>query len=274
MRDFLQARLGKRTDVDAALSKGLFVDAHGRPWRPEDPYRPNAFVWFHRTRAPESPVPGALTVLYRDDRIVVVDKPHFLATTPRGVHVTESVVAKLRVRLGLDELAPAHRLDRLTSGVLLLTTAKRWRGPYATLFADGLATKTYEALACVPPGTAFPVSVTGRIEKHRDSLQAALVPGEPNSESLIELVEARAGIGRFRLSPRTGKTHQLRLHMASIGAPILNDPLYPDVADVEPNDFSRPLQLVARTLAFSDPIDQSPRRFDSAAVLSWPEVCP
>ncbi len=270
--DFLLDRLPAEAPVAEMLEAGEFVDQTGRPWHTEDAYRPNAFIWFHRHLAPEPPVPFEIGVLYADERIVVVDKPHFLATTPRGVHVRETVLVRLRESLSLPELAPAHRLDRLTAGVLLLTTQRRYRAAYAELFQTQQVQKTYEALAPYDPSLEFPRRVTNRIEKPRGSLQAVVTDGEPNADSLIELVETRGPNACYRLTPATGKTHQLRVHLAGLGLPIIGDPLYPDVRDVNADDFSTPLQLVARSLAFTDPIDQTPREYSSHFALEWPQV--
>jgi tRNA pseudouridine32 synthase/23S rRNA pseudouridine746 synthase len=207
-----------------------------------------AHVYFYRELRDEVLVPFDIPVLYRDDDIVVVDKPHFLATMPRGRHVAQSAVVRLRRELDLPELSPAHRLDRLTAGVLLLTTRRELRGRYQTLFSRGEVHKTYLARAAVDHTRDFPIAVRNRIIKHRGQLQAVVEPGEPNAETLIE----HLGDGRYRLTPRTGRTHQLRLHMASLGLPIDNDPLYPDVLDVAPDDFARPLQLLAQRLEFAD----------------------
>ena len=271
MGEFLGDRLAAGVDVADLLARGEFVDAAGRPWSGAAPYRPNAFVWFHRPLPPEPPVPFPVEILHTDERIVVVDKPPFLATTPRGVHVRESVVARLRESLGLPDLAPAHRLDRLTAGVLVLTTGRRHRAAYAGLFQNRSASKTYEAIAPVVPEVAFPRRVVGRIEKRRGHLQAEVVPGAPNAETLIDLVETRGAWGRYRLTPVTGKTHQLRLHMSALGVPIAGDPLYPRVLDVADDDFGTPLRLVARRLAFADPVDGTPRVYTSRIALSWPE---
>jgi tRNA pseudouridine32 synthase/23S rRNA pseudouridine746 synthase len=271
MRDFLLARFPSVVPVETMLASGAFVDAGGRPWTGEEPYRPNAFVWFRRQLVPEPVVPFAVEVLHRDDRIVVVDKPHFLATTPRGTHVTETVLVRLRDALGLPELAAAHRLDRLTAGVLVLTAHREHRGAYAGIFQAREVEKTYEALARFDPTLDFPRVVAGRIEKRRGSLQAEVVAGEPNAETLIELVEARGGYARYRLTPSTGKTHQLRVQLAALGLPILGDSLYPRVLDVADDDFTTPLQLVARRLRFIDPIDGTPRDYTSKIALDWPE---
>jgi tRNA pseudouridine32 synthase/23S rRNA pseudouridine746 synthase len=222
-----------------------------------------AYVYFYRELPDEVPVPFDIPVLYRDDDIVVVDKPHFLATMPRGRHVAQTAVVRLRRELDLPELSPAHRLDRLTAGVLLLTTRREVRGAYQSLFARGEVRKTYLARAAVNPELKLPTLLRSRIVKLRGKLQAVDEPGEPNAETLVE----HLGDGLYRLTPRTGRTHQLRVHMASIGLPIDNDPLYPDVVDVASDDFSRPMQLLAHSLEFRDPVGGHQREFVSRRMV-------
>jgi tRNA pseudouridine32 synthase/23S rRNA pseudouridine746 synthase len=270
MHDFLVDRLPAEVPVGERLRNGEFVDHAGHPWTGEEPYRPNAFVWFHRPVRPEPAVPFPVEVLHADDRIVVVDKPHFLATTPNGTHVRETALVRLRDSLGLPELTPVHRLDRLTAGVLVLTTRREHRGVYADLFQTRSVEKSYEALASFDSNLELPRRVADRIEKRRGSLQAEVVAGEPNAETMVELVETRGRFARYLLTPLTGKTHQLRVHMAGLGLPIVGDPLYPTVEDVDPDDFTTPLQLVARRLRFTDPIDQTPREYTSRFALEWP----
>lgn len=271
MGEYLAQRLPSEAPVAQMLAAGEFVDQAGRPVAGDEPYRPHTLIWFHRELAPEAPAPFEVKILHADERIVVVDKPHFLATTPRGVHVRETVLVRLREALGLPELAPAHRLDRLTAGVLVLTTRREFRAAYAGLFQTQQVAKTYLALARFDRGLEFPRRELGRIEKRRGHLQAELVEGEPNAETLIEVDEARGEFARYRLTPATGKTHQLRVHMAALGLPILGDPLYPDVLDVPADDFSHPLRLIAKTLSFTDPVDGTDREFTSGFALSWPE---
>jgi tRNA pseudouridine32 synthase/23S rRNA pseudouridine746 synthase len=224
---------------------------------------PNSYVYLYRDLPDEIPVPFEMPILYRDRDILVVDKPHFLATTPRGGHVVQTALVRLRRELELPELSPAHRLDRLTAGVLLFTVRREVRGAYQTMFAEGRARKTYLARAAGTPTVALPALLTSRIIKQRSRLQAFEEPGEPNAQTYVELLED----GLYRLTPRTGRTHQLRVHMASLGVPIDNDPLYPDVVDVAPGDFRAPLQLLAQRLAFDDPLSGVHRDFVSGRVL-------
>ncbi|APE16258.1 pseudouridine synthase [Mycobacterium sp. WY10] len=240
---------------------GEVVDADGGVITPSSVLPPGAFVFLYRELPDEVDVPFDIPVLYRDDDIVVVDKPHFLATMPRGGHVAQTALVRLRRSLELPELSPAHRLDRLTAGVLLFTVRPEVRGAYQTMFARGLVSKTYVARSSSVSSVALPMIVRSRIIKHRSVLQAVEEPGEPNAETLVEAL----GDGWYRLSPRTGRTHQLRVHMNSLGLPIDNDPLYPRVVEVAADDFSAPLRLVAQRLEFDDPLSGEPRSFVSAA---------
>ncbi|MER6096253.1 pseudouridine synthase [Streptomyces sp. NPDC001728] len=254
--------------VEEMLREGRFVGVDG-PVAGDDPYTVGRYLWFHRDFPVEEPVPFPVGVVYRDERIVVADKPHFLATMPRGRHVTETVLARLRRELGLPFLQPAHRLDRLTAGLVLCVVRPEDRGAYQTLFRDRRVRKEYEALAPYDPAVALPVTLRSRIEKERGVMAAREVPGgEPNAESRIELLGHAGGLGRYRLVPETGRTHQLRVHMNALGLPLLHDPVYPVVRADGPEDFARPLQLLARTLEFTDPFTGEGLRFESRLALS------
>jgi tRNA pseudouridine32 synthase/23S rRNA pseudouridine746 synthase len=182
--------------------------------------------------------------------------------------VAQSVVVRLRAALDLPELSPLHRLDRVTSGLLMLATEQRWRGAYQSMFERREVRKTYRALAPLRADLDLPVVVRDHIRKERGSWQAEVVPGAPvNAETLVELEREMDGFGVYRLSPRTGRTHQLRLHLHGLGVPIVGDPLYPVVRDVPVDDFSEPLQLLASEVAFTDPVDGSAREFRSARSL-------
>jgi len=264
MGDWLRDRLPDHVDVSGMLERECFVDEAGRVVRADDPFAPQQFVWFHRDLRDEPEVTAPIHVLHRDDRLVVVDKPAFLSSIPRGRHVVQSVVVRLRAELGLPELSPLHRLDRVTSGLLMLATTAEWRRPYQELFERREVHKTYWALAPLRADLELPVVVRNHIHKERGSWRAEVVPGGPvNAETRVELESEVDGRGVYRLTPTTGRTHQLRLHLHGLGIPIVDDPLYPEVRDVEVDDFSRPLQLLAGQLTFTDPVDGTPRRFRS-----------
>lgn len=250
-------------DARAKVLAGEVVDARGNATDASTVLPAGAVVYLYRDLPDEVEVPFGIPILHRGENIVVVDKPHFLATTPRGSHVAQTALVRLRRELDLPELSPAHRLDRLTAGVLLFTTRREVRGAYQTLFARGEVSKTYLARSSSQPGLAAPQVISNRIVKRRGVLQAAVEPGEPNAETLVEPLGDRL----YRLTPRTGRTHQLRVHMAGLGLPIDNDPLYPDVVDVDPRDFSRPLQLVAHRLEFADPITGESLEFTGIRTL-------
>ncbi|MPY38208.1 pseudouridylate synthase [Streptomyces adustus] len=261
--------------VTGMFEAGLVVGADGRALPSEAAYAPGTYVWFHRELPAEVPVPFELAVVHRDAHIVVVDKPHFLATTPRGGHVAQTALARLRRELGIPSLTAAHRLDRLTAGLVLFTVRPEERGAYQTLFRDRRVRKEYEAVAPYDPALALPRTVRSRIVKERGVLVAREVEGEPNAVSHVELLERRAGphgaLGRYRLLPATGQTHQLRVHLNRLGVPILGDPLYPVVTAPGPaGDFRRPLQLLARELEFTDPVTGVAHRFRSGRTLgAW-----
>lgn len=247
-------------DARAKVLAGEVFDADGAVIDAATVLPAGAFVYHYRDLPDEVQVPFDIPVLYRDENIVVVDKPHFLATMPRGSHVVQTALVRLRRELDLAELSPAHRLDRLTAGVLLFTVRREVRGHYQTLFARGEVSKQYLAVSSQQPELVGPLRVSNRIVKRRGVLQATVEPGAPNAETFVEPL----GDGRYKLTPTTGRTHQLRVHMAGLGVPIDNDPLYPTVVDVDPRDFSQPLRLVAQRLEFDDPINGERRSFVSS----------
>ncbi|MFD5825008.1 RluA family pseudouridine synthase [Lentzea sp. NPDC060358] len=232
------------------------------------PFVPDSYIWFHRDLPVEVPVPFEVGVVHRDDDIVVADKPHFLATIPRGQHVMQTALVKLRDSLGLPDLSPAHRLDRVTAGLVLFVVRRELRGRYQTMFRDRVVSKEYEAIAPYDAALELPRVVRSRIVKERGIITAFETDGEPNAETHVSLVEHRDGLGRYRLRPVTGRTHQLRLHMSGLGVPILNDDFYPVLRERPLDDFTAPLQLLARTLSFVDPVSGEDRSFTSRLRLS------
>jgi tRNA pseudouridine32 synthase / 23S rRNA pseudouridine746 synthase len=272
LREHLVERLPRVAPERVAemLAEGRIVDEDG-PLGVDAPFRPAAFVWFHRDLPDEVPVPFEIGIVHRDADILVVDKPHFLATIPRGRHVLETALVRLRRDLDLPQLSPAHRLDRVTAGLVLFVVKPELRGRYQTLFRDRRVRKTYEAVAPVRPDLVLPRTVRSRIVKERGVICAYEEPGEPNAETLVSLVAQRGDRGLYRLHPHTGRTHQLRLHLAGLGVPIMGDDFYPALRETPLDDFSSPLQLLAKTLEFDDPLTGRARRFDSERSLAaWP----
>lgn len=277
MREFLLDKMTRVTPerVDEMFVEGRWHDDDGLPLAAQAPFRRHSFIWFHRDLPEESPVPFDIPVVYEDDRILVVDKPHFLSTIPRGQHIQQTAVVRLRTELGLPELGPAHRLDRATAGLLLLTKRRELRGAYQQIFAHREVFKAYRAVAPLVPGQVWPVSVASHIRKDRGVLQAYELDDEqPNSATDIEPVtpaDHPSGLGGYRVVPHTGRTHQIRLHFQRLGIPLVNDPMYPVVKDIPLSDFSSPLQLLAAELSFVDPIDGTQREFRSKQRLRyWP----
>ena len=217
----------------------------------------------------------------------MVDKPHFLPTTPGGTYIQESALVRLRNQLGLPDLIPMHRLDRMTAGVLLFSTNPQTRGRYQVLFEKRQVQKEYECVSAAEPAPGhpavdLPLVVRNRMTKSRSYLLAEVIEGEPNAETRIERLETFDGgpaagapgtagggrLARYRLEPHTGKTHQLRVHMASLGLGIVNDAFYPDLLDKAPDDYARPLQLLARGIQFVDPVSGKPVEYRSGLELS------
>ncbi|QLY31803.1 RluA family pseudouridine synthase [Nocardia huaxiensis] len=271
IRDHLVERLPRvpAARIDELLREGGIVDLDG-PIAPDAAYVPGGAVWFHRDLPNEVEVPFELGIVYRDESILIVDKPHFLSTIPRGQHILQTALVRLRRELDLPDLIPAHRLDRVTAGLVLFVVDPARRGAYQTMFHKRLVHKEYEAIARFDPELELPRVIHSRIIKEKQILQAFEVDGEPNAETHIELLEHRDGLGRYRLRPRTGRTHQLRLHMNGLGIPILGDDFYPELTDKPVDDYTRPLQLLASALEFPDPITREPRRFETARTLqAW-----
>ncbi|HEX3784963.1 MAG TPA: RluA family pseudouridine synthase [Pseudonocardiaceae bacterium] len=271
IRDHLVERLPRVAPerIDMLLREERIVDLDG-PIALDAPFVPGGVIWFHRDLPEEVTVPFDIPIVHRDEHLLVVDKPHFLATIPRGKHIVQTALVRLRQELRLPELIPAHRLDRATAGLLLFVINPAVRGKYQTMFRDRLVHKEYEAIARFDPDLELPRTISSRIVKERGVITAQQVPGEPNAETRVELVQRRDGLGRYRLLPATGRTHQLRLHLSTLGIPILGDDFYPVLTEKPLDDFTRPLQLLASVLEFTDPISGVHRRFRSSRTLgAW-----
>lgn len=227
-------------------------------------YIPQGRLLYFREVEKERIIPFTETILYQDDELLVADKPHFLPVTPGGRYVEECLLNRLRRRTGIAALAPLHRIDRGTAGIVLFSVNRKSRSSYAKLWLQGEVEKSYEALAAcsAPPEESVRV-VENRIERGDPSFRMKIVPGEINARSVITLLECNNGIARFLLQPLTGKTHQLRLHLSSLGYGILNDRLYPVLQAESADNFAAPLQLLAKRVRFRDPLSGIIREFVS-----------
>lgn len=267
--DFLCARLPKvaRADWLRRMASGEVVDELGRAVQPGSVCTPGLRLFYYRSLEDEPRPPGEEAVLYRDAHLLVADKPHFMPVTPSGRYLHHSLLVRLKKALELPELSPLHRIDRDTAGLVLFSVQQATRGRYQALFRERAITKEYEAVAPLWPAEAPPTERASRIEESAQFFRMHEVPGDPNSLTRIEVVELGTRWARYRLLPVTGKRHQLRVHMAALGLPICNDAFYPEVNDPPEGDWSRPLQLLARALAFDDPLTGEARRFVSRRAL-------
>jgi len=252
------------------FARGRVQDAQGRALAPDMPWQVGLEIQYFREVADEPVIPFAETILHLDAHLLVADKPHFLPVTPAGGYVRETLLSRLVARTGNTELVPLHRLDRLTAGLVLFSTQAATRDAYQRLFRERRIGKTYEALAPALPGLAFPLQRDSRLVPGEPFFRMAEAPGEPNARSRIELIEAEGPVWRYRLRPETGRKHQLRVHMAMLGAPIEGDDLYPQLRPRPDETVESPLQLLAQGLAFDDPLSGEPRRFSSQRRLCLP----
>ncbi len=250
------------------MQQGELLDEHGAAVAPGQPYRAGGRLYYYRAIDDEQKVPFDEVLLFQDELLVAVDKPHFLSVTPGGRHLHETLLVRLKRRLGIDTLTPLHRLDRETAGVVVFSVQPATRGAYQALFAHKTVRKHYEAVAPWRPELAFPLTRRSRLVEDAHFLRMCEAPGEPNAETHFEVLETLGSLGRYRLTPVTGRTHQLRVHCAALGLPIAGDRMYPTLLPADTDDHARPLQLLATTLAFTDPVTGQARRFETARQLA------
>ena len=251
------------------ITRGRVLDAQGNGIAVDLAYKEGLRIHYFREVPDEKHIPVLETILYADEHLVVADKPHFLPVTPAGEYVEQTLLRRLIRRLDNPHLVPLHRIDRHTAGLVLFSANPESRSAYQSLFPTRKIEKHYEAIARALPELSFP-----RVHKSR------LVDGEPffrmqegagasNTETAIEVVEKNADLWRYALYPVTGKKHQLRVHMAALGAAICNDPFYPDVVKDAVDDYANPLKLLAKGLRFIDPVNGLERTFESRISLAW-----
>lgn len=245
------------------FERGRVQDALRQPLAADTAYRVGMTIHYFREVADEAPIPFEETIVHIDGHLVVADKPHFLPVAPAGAYVRETLLTRLVGRLDNPDLVPLHRLDRGTAGLVLFSANPASRNAYQALFRERRIGKRYEAVAPALPESAFPLLRESRIVKGEPFFRMREEPGPVNATTRIELLEAEGAWWRYALFPVSGRKHQLRVHMAALGAPIRNDRVYPDLAAAGADDYSRPLQLLARELTFVDPVSGAARRFGS-----------
>lgn len=251
------------------IARGRVLDGDGQPISVELAYREGLKIHYFREIPNEAPIPVVESVLYADEHLVVADKPHFLPVTPAGEYVEQTLLRRLIQRLDNPDLVPLHRIDRHTAGLVLFSANRQTRSAYQALFPTRRIEKTYEAIAPALAALEFPRVHESRLVDGEPFFRMQEGAGVPNTETRIEVSERNGELWRYALYPVTGKKHQLRVHMAALGAAICNDPFYPHVVKDAVDDYDRPLKLLAKALAFIDPVSGEPRRFTSRLRLDW-----
>ena len=272
----------EKGDICNTLGEKLGLDA---------PYIARQTVQYYRELPAEKALPYLETILYADEYIVVADKPHFLPVIPSGQYVQETLLVRLKRKLNLPELSPIHRIDRDTAGVVVFCVQKKYRAAYHALFRLGQVQKIYVAIASTlgeaqktKLAFSLPFKIENWLEDDESFMQMRVklddAGGEVDNDgksqiAMTHIVDMQPlpedpSLSRYTLQPKTGKRHQLRVHMMHIGIPILGDQIYPVLRierDIATGNHA-PLQLLAKSIAFTDPITKENRQFDSARSLS------
>ena len=256
-----------RAQWQGRFARGRVQDAQGRVLAADQPWQVGLEILYFREVSDEPSIPFSERVLYQDEHLLVADKPHYLPVTPAGGYVRETLLARLVAQTGNADLVPLHRLDRLTAGLVLFSQRPDSRDAYQRLFRERRIDKTYEALAPALPDLVFPLRRLSRIVAGEPFFRMAEVSGEANACTRVEVIAADGAVWHYRLQPETGRKHQLRVHMAALGAPILGDDLYPQLQPAADPLQAPPLQLLARALAFQDPLSGERRAFSSERAL-------
>ncbi len=249
------------------MAKGHVMDETGCRVDANTAFRAGACIFYYRELEFEKPIPFTEQVLYQDEHILVADKPHFLPVIPSGRFLRETLLVRLRRQCATEDLVPIHRLDRETAGVILFSLNRKTRGHYTSLFRNREVRKVYEALAPTRKESNFPATRRSRIVQGEPFFRMKEVPGEANSETHVSVLSASGSLNLYQLLARTGRKHQLRLHLAALGIPIINDRLYPALITSTSDDFSKPLKLLAKSISFRDPFSGREHYFESGTKL-------
>lgn len=251
------------------IARGRVLDAHGVPISVQLAYKEGLRIHYFREVPNETPIAAQETILYADEHLVVADKPHFLPVTPAGEYVEQTLLRRLIRTLDNPHLVPLHRIDRHTAGLVLFSSNPSSRSAYQSLFPTRKIDKRYEAIAQALPDLELPRVHKSRLVDGEPFFRMQEGPGASNTETRVEVCEKNGDLWRYALYPVTGKKHQLRVHMAALGAGICNDPFYPDVIKDAVDDYANPLKLLAQGLRFADPLTGEARTFESRIHLDW-----
>lgn len=267
--DFFSTRFPRipATQWQQRLAQGDVLNTAGAPLRPDSPYQAGQHWYYFRAVAIEPRIPFEASILWQDEHLLVADKPHFLPVVPSGQYLQETLLVRLKNLLNLPDLAPLHRLDRDTAGLVLFSKKPVSRGAYHSLFRDHAMRKTYEAVAPWNPALPWPMHRATRIAPSAHFMQQVEVDGPVNAITDITPDEVGTRLARYALRPITGQRHQLRVHMAALGLPLVGDGIYPSLTPEGTANYARPLQLLAKSIAFTDPLTGQSRQFDSLRTL-------
>ena len=251
------------------IARGRVLDAGGAPISPFLAYKEGLRIHYFREVPNETPIPVQEAILYADEHLVVADKPHFLPVTPAGEYVEQTLLRRLIRTLDNPHLVPLHRIDRHTAGLVLFSANPDSRSAYQSLFPTRKIEKRYEAIARALPDLELPRVHKSRLVEGEPFFRVREGEGVSNTETLVDVCEKNGDLWRYALYPVTGKKHQLRVHMAALGAGICNDPFYPEVLNDALDDYANPLKLLAQSLRFADPLTGQERFFESRIRLDW-----
>ena len=249
------------------MASGAVSCDRGHTLAPDAPFMAGLRVYYFRALPPEPKIPFDEVLLHQDAHLLVVDKPHFLPVMPSGKYLQETVLVRLKNKLGLNDLVPIHRIDRDTAGLVLFSVNPATRDAYHALFREHRVAKTYQAIAPWNPALPWPLRRESRIAESAHFMQQCEVNGPPNALTHITPLETHGALARYQLEPVTGQRHQLRVHMAALGLPLLGDGIYPVLTPEGSADYAKPLQLLAKSIAFTDPVSGVALRFQSQRAL-------
>jgi tRNA pseudouridine32 synthase / 23S rRNA pseudouridine746 synthase len=259
------------------VATGQVLTPAGVPIAPLQPYQPYTRLFYYRSVPAEPANRAQETVLFEDELLVVADKPHFLPVMPAGGYLQETLLVRLKRKLNVPGLAPVHRIDRETAGLVLFCKQVAHRPLYHSLFAQRAVHKVYEAIAPAPlQGLQFPLVCSSCLQASEHFMQMrqvppvpGMAPPAPNAHTTIELLETQGLWARYRLLPTTGKRHQLRVQMAALDLPLRGDRIYPKLLPQGQDDLANPLRLLAQQLQFTDPVTAQLRHFNSRISLYY-----